>query len=326
MGEGGAVERTSDSTKQMYNGAMVQPSLFNTAKLKKTIDQQIEIKTPIPQATVLGTLPAYHLYLKSGGYSLYTADDFAGDIKKLGLYVHAKEVAQISPIDLQQWIVFLASSTGEQLKAKTVSRKVAAVKNYFHWLRDLNIVPVDPSAQLITKRITSPLPNVLYEDECQQLLRVASADPRAYLLILLLLETGLKKAELFTLKVGHFDFSDQFNPIVWIKHEGKKAVKNRKLQLPAAIIPVFAAYQAQYAIQDQVFPYTPRMIEYILNASAAQAGITKPVTAQILRDTCAVRLLNRGKSIEYVLQKLGLSPSTWEDAKEKYLRLTAPAL
>lgn len=305
---------------------MVQPSLFDATKLKKTIDQQIEIKSPMPQATVLETLPAYHLYLKSGGYSIYTADDFTGDLKKLGLYVPAKAVSQISPVDLQQWIVFLAAQTGEHLKAKTVSRKVAAVRNYFQWLRGLNVVAVDPSAQLITKRITSPLPDILYEEECQRLLRAASPNVRAYILILLLLETGLKKAELFTLKVAHFDFSDQFNPIVWIKHEGKKAVKNRKLQLPMAIIPVFEAYQSHYVIQDQVFPYTPRTIEYILKASAAQAGITKKVTAQILRDTCAVRLLARGKPIDYVLKKLGLNPSTWEDAKKKYLRLTAPAL
>lgn len=311
----------------VYTGGMDQPSLFDTTKLGKGIAQQpLDIKLPTPQSTVLETLPVYYMFLKSGTYSPYTADDFTGDIKKLGIYLPQNAVATISLGDLRQWIRFLASPTGEGLKAKTVSRKVAAVKNYFQWLRGSGVLQADPTDWLITKRITSPLPNILYEAECQRLLATASTDPRAYLLILLLLETGLKKEELFTLRVEHFDFSDKYNPVVWVKHEGKKAAKDRKLQLPAAIVLVFSEYRSVYNIYDVLFPYTHRMIEYILTAMGARAGINKKVTAQILRDTCAVQLVTRGTPIELVLKKLGLNPSTWEDAKEKYLKLTALAI
>jgi integrase/recombinase XerD len=48
----------------------------------------------------------------------------------------------------------------------------------------------------------------------------------------------------------------------------------------------------------------------------------KRVSAQILRDTCAVRQLRRGEGIERVLQRLGLSETTWEDAKVKYEKLS----
>ena len=306
---------------------MDQPALFPIPKLGKVVvPPQFPIKPPTAQSTVLETLPAYYTYLTSGDYSAYTADDFTGDLKKLGMYTGGKAVSRISVFDLQHWVSVLAAPTGEQLQAKTVSRKVAAIKNYFQWLKSINVLQADPSAQMMTPRITSPLPNVLYEAECQRLLAAASRDPRAYLLIFLLLETGLKKEELFLLRVEQFDFSDKYNPVLWVKHEGKKAAKNRTLQLPATIAPVFDEYQSAYTIHDRVFPYTPRLIEYILSAMAARAGITKKVTAQILRDTCAVRLLRRGTPIERVLKKLGLNPSTWEDAKEKYLKLTAPAL
>ena len=40
-----------------------------------------------------------------------------------------------------------------------------------------------------------------------------------------------------------------------------------------------------------------------------------------MRDTCAVRQLKRGEGIERVLQRLGLSETTWEDAKIKYANL-----
>jgi integrase/recombinase XerD len=50
--------------------------------------------------------------------------------------------------------------------------------------------------------------------------------------------------------------------------------------------------------------------------------VKKRVSAQILRDTCAVRQIKRGEPIERVLLRLGLSETTWEDAKVKYEKLT----
>ena len=142
----------------VYNGSMEQPSLFDTTKLGKLVVQpQLAIKLPTPQSTVLETLPAYYAYLKSGDYSAYTVDDFTGDIKKLGLYLPKKAVATVSLVDLRQWIRFLASPTGEQLQAKTVSRKVAAVKNYFQWLKNSRVLQADPTVWLLTQRITLAL-------------------------------------------------------------------------------------------------------------------------------------------------------------------------
>jgi site-specific recombinase XerD len=74
---------------------------------------------------------------------------------------------------------------------------------------------------------------------------------------------------------------------------------------------------------DMLFPYTPRFIEMLLADTAKKAGVQKKVTAGILRDTFVVRSLKRGEGIEVVLKKIGLSEATWEDAKEKYLRLSA---
>ena len=93
-------------------------------------------------------------------------------------------------------------------------------------------------------RVSSPLPEILFETECAALLTTASHDPRTYLLFLLFLETGIKLEELFALKVSHFDFSNRYAPEMHIKHTGKKEKKSRKLKLPIDIIPVFNDYVA----------------------------------------------------------------------------------
>jgi integrase len=145
--------------------------------------------------------------------------------------------------------------------------------------------------------VTSPLPDILFENECQQLITAASTDPRTYLLLLLLLETGLKKEELFALTITHFDFSNRYAAELWVKHTGKKVKKDRKLKLPPEMVPVFTDYVRQYHITDILFPYTPRLIEMLLTDIAKKAGVQKKVTADILRDTCVVRSLNRGSRL-----------------------------
>jgi integrase/recombinase XerD len=284
------------------------------------------IQPPAGEKTVLQTLTAYYAYLRDGGYSQYTPDDFTGDVKKFGVFLKDKPLKDITTRDIQSWITLLKTPApkGEGLTAKTVSRKLTALSNYFTWLAQQGVVAskANPMLDIANRRIAAPLPEVLFETEAKQLLAAASSDPRTYLVVSLLLETGLKLEELFALRVSHFDFSDQYSPEVSIRHTGRKEKKSRTLKLPVSIVPVFSDYISRYQVTDALFPYTQRFIRYLISETAAKAGIKKRVSAQILRDTCAVRQLRRGEGIERVLQRLGLSETTWEDAKAKYMKLS----
>jgi site-specific recombinase XerD len=285
----------------------------------------VELQAPSGDKTVIQTLPAYYTYLSSGGFSKYTPDDFTGDMKKFGIYLKDKKVQDISDKDIQSWVSFLKapSPRGERLSAKTVSRKLTALSNYFQWLVGNEVISADknPMLNIANFRVSSPLPEILFETECTALLTTASSDPRTYLLYLLFLETGIKLEELFALKVSHFDFSNRYAPEMHIKHTGKKEKKSRKLKLPVELIPVFNDYVTGYKVDDVLFPYTPRFVRYLITETAEKAGVKKKVSAQILRDTCAIRQLRRGEGIERVLQRLGLSETTWEDARVKYEKL-----
>jgi site-specific recombinase XerC len=96
----------------------------------------IDIQAPAADRTVIQTLPAYYTYLQGGGFSRYTPDDFIGDLKKFGVFQKDKRIKEINTKDIQAWISFLKtpSPKGEGLSAKTVSRKLTALGNYFQWL------------------------------------------------------------------------------------------------------------------------------------------------------------------------------------------------
>ncbi len=299
-----------------------QASLFDQRKYRGIAGRAHQIELPAGDHSVVKTLPAYYAYLQSGGYSTYTPADFTSDIKKFGAFVKNKPLASIQTTDIQQWIGALKKT----MTAKTVSRKLAALNNYFVWLEGQGVVTHTPMQSIMRTRVTSPLPEVLFEQEARQLRVAASRDPRAYLLVLLLLETGMKKAELFTLKTTHFDFSDAYAPEVWIKHTGKQVAKDRKLKLPPEIVSVFRDYVQRYSITDTLFPYTPRLVELVLADTGERAGLQKKVTASLLRDTFVVLSIKRGGKLEDVLKKIGLTEATWDDARKKYVKLTAAGL
>ena len=180
-----------------------QPSLFDRRKCSGVLPQAYQIEPPGAEHTVLQTLPAYYAYLQSGQYSQYTPDDFTSDVKRFGLFVKDKTIQRIHTVDVQQWLGTLKQT----MTNKTISRKRSALNNYFTWLVRAKVLSVNPVQAIPYRRVTSPLPDILFENECKRLLSAASSDPRTYLLLLLLLETGLKKAELLHLKLTHFDCS-----------------------------------------------------------------------------------------------------------------------
>ena len=64
-------------------------------------------------------------------------------------------------VDIQQRI-------GELLKVvqeKTVSRKISALTNYFQWLMKEKALQVNPAETIRSLRVTSPLPDILFEEE-----------------------------------------------------------------------------------------------------------------------------------------------------------------
>ncbi len=301
-----------------------QLPLFQRKSFAAVLTQGAAMPSPTAQSSVLATLPAYFAYLQSQGYSPYTPADFCSDVKKFGLFVRHKTLEEIAVHDIREWLSLL--QTHEKMTAKTLSRKVSAIRNYFTWLVSENVLVANPALTIPHHKVFSPLPEVLFEEECRRLLASVSGNCRTYLLVLLLLETGMKIEELMELKVSCIDTSNQYAPEIWIKHTARKVKKDRKLKLPGEVIPVLRDYVSDYGVSDRLFPYTARFVRLLLTSAGEDAGVHKRVSAQMLRDTCAVRCIKAGEPIEAVLRKLGLSEKTWEDAREKYLKLTGRAL
>ena len=105
-----------------------------------------------------------------------------------------------------------------------------------------------------------------------------------------MLTTGIKKSETLGIKLEHIELDAPNGPQVFIKYAAPaNRYKERKLTLPDDWIPAYQEYLAQYQPdQEKLFPWSPRRLEYLLEDIGNEAGLTKHLSFDMCRWTCAL--------------------------------------
>lgn len=288
----------------------------------------------------------YRSYLEQQGKSLNTIKAFLGDIRLLQRHLSEKHenppLGKISSDMLNEYLHWLCHERKNDkgvvigCKPKSYARRVTSLKSFFGWLYAENILPTNPAAAVIQRSARAPLPRILTDAEVERLQNIArdmlwsprKPDARPYLLILMLLQTGLKKNEVMSLQLSDIDLSNQREPTLMVRYtDPRYAHKERKLFLGPAFTPVYKQYLRKYKPETHVFECSPRNLEYVLSDLAETAGMDKSVISfEILRWTSAVRAYRFGTKPEALRQKMGLSPISWRETFDKIKKLASPGL
>jgi integrase/recombinase XerD len=287
------------------------------------------------ESSLAAAMGAFHGHMVRQGFSDNTIKAFLADLRLLGKYVGPnKPIGQIGQADLEQFLTWMRSDRGVPCSPKSFARRMTTLKVFFSWLGETGAIPGDPAAPLIHQHPSTPLPEILYDNQIgallgatRDLLWAQKPDARPYLLASLLLQTGIKKSECMEIRPEHIDFSNQQAPVLYVRYEDpRKTLKERKLALGPAFTPVYRQYLREYNPQDRLFDCTARNLEYVLEDAAHLAGIAGGVSFEQLRWTCAVRDYRNGMQSDQLRQKLGLSHISWRETLPKIQRLARPAL
>ena len=74
---------------------------------------------------------------------------------------------------------------------------------------------------------------------------------------------------------------------------------------------------------DQVFAWSPRRLEYLLEDISVEAGLTKHLSFDMCRWTAALTDWTAGMEPEKIRQKLGISKIQWREIRMKLQKLAA---
>ena len=295
---------------------------------------EIALPPPLRADSSLETAgKAFDEYMLRKGFSENTIKAFRNDLKIFTEYAGADtKLMSISTRDLDEYLEWLQSGRGKPCSAKTLTRRITTLKVFFGWLYGVGILGSDPAEPVIQQSARTPLPTILRDDEVNRVVRAAQdylwdrprADARPYLLVSLLLQTGMKKAECANLLISDIEASHQSSPSVRIQYaDERNSHKNRTLTLHPNIVPPLKQYLEQYKPSTHLFECTPRNLEYVLRDVGERAGIRSgQVGFETLRWTAAVIDYRHGLPEEQLRQKLGLSKISWRETREKIHQLT----
>jgi site-specific recombinase XerD len=282
------------------------------------------------QTPLVPAINTWEIYLNDQGRSPYTVKAFLSDIRLMTKFFPPdRSLGAISTNDLNNFLRWMENERGVPCSPKTLARRITSLKSFFRWLHQYGVILVDPAEKVVQKSVLSPIPEVLSHAEQESILlaadryrRKTKPDARPYTLLYLILTTGIKKSECLGIHLNHIDLEAQDGSLVFIRYASPtNRYKERKLSLAEDWIPVYQEYLNQYAPVDQLFPWSPRRLEYLLEDIGEDAGLTKHLSFDMCRWTYALNEYLRGVELDKIRQNLGVSKIQWREVHMKLRQL-----
>lgn len=221
------------------------------------------------------------------------------------------DVASVTPSDIRAWMLWL-NNNGDG--ARTMRRKVQAVRSFYKWLMRQGVVTSSPAAAVEMARIPKRLPSMVRETSVDSLLD-SDIDMddfeqvRNRLIVMMLYETGMRRAELIGLRDANVDTGK-----MELKVHGKRD-KDRIIPFGTELAQWIDSYRRlrdQQAVGcDRFFvrptgePLYPMLVYRVVKELLSQVGVSSKRSPHVLRHTFATAMLNNGASLNSVKELLG---------------------
>lgn len=269
-------------------------------------------------------------YLRSEGKTQNTLTSFRSDMNLVCQFLgDDRPLGKIMTSHLEEFLHWLEFGRGIPCSRKSYARRVTTLKVFFKWLKEEKVRKDDPAIKIVQRSGPAPLQPVLSDPEIDQLVNESNRmrtgkkpDSRPYVLLRLLLETGIKKSEASRLTVHDIEQRDTDSPTILVKHKRQNVYKDRRLPVPPEWVGSLDEYLEQYEPKDdQIFDCTPRNLEYVLTDLAKAAGVETRVSFETLRWTSAVLDYRKGMDMDDLREKMGLSEISWRETSQKIIKL-----
>lgn len=288
---------------------------------------EVHITTSTP---FLPAILAWEVFLQDQGKSPYTVKAFTGDLNLVSSYFPPdKKIGDVTTNDLNNFLSWLENGRGVPCSPKSYARRITSIKAFFRWLHKYGILLVDPAEKIIQKSVISPLPEVLTSEEQNLILEEAekmrsgsNPDARSYTLVKLLLDTAIKKGECLGININHLELDTPGDAILFVRYANpQNRYKERKISLSDEWVQAYREYLEQYKPTEQLFPWSPRRLEYLLEDLSNAAGFEKHLSFDMCRWTSALNDWKSGMEHEKIRQKMGISKIQWREISAKLRKL-----
>ena len=245
-----------------------------------------------------------------------TVETYLSDLNFFKSYLDREgigDTGELSPLLLRDWEVELLESG---LKSRSVTRKMASLRAWNKFLRKQKIYEKDLFTKITSLKTPKRLPVFFRESEMETALETENIfagdfeGVRNKLIIELLYVTGMRRAELISLKDSSVDLQNGF-----VKVFGKRS-KERIVPIESDTRQMIENYillrnEKVDNKTDRLFvtlkgnAVYPMLVERVVKTYMSLVSNADKVSPHVLRHTFATHLLNNGADINAIKELLG---------------------
>lgn len=234
----------------------------------------------------------------------------------------SSESSCMSKNTLDQFITILH----KQYKPKTVKRKIASLKAFFHYMEYQELIDENPFAKLdIHFREPKLLPKTIPFHSIQKFLSTLYKEKelaaseyqlhcsiRDIAVIELLFATGMRISELCSLQPSDIDLESK-NILIYGKGSKERILQLGNQEVISALILYQQTFQEDIAACGYFFvnrlkhKLSDQSVRFMINRYTELAGISQHITPHMFRHSFATLMLEQDVDIRYIQQMLGHS-------------------
>lgn len=248
-------------------------------------------------------------YLKRKGKAKSTLIAYQNDLKQLSESNLNKSVVDFNEADIKHGLSFLQSTYS--LSAKTVSRKLNSIRTFYKFLEEKKYIKQNPTSKITHPKFRIKKQRFLSKQEYLALREISRENPKIYMIIEFLLQTGVRIGELSRIKVkdvtlvrdGGYIYVEKFasNPErkVPVNNKLNSALKDYLSKMKVSKKPTAPLFATKTGRSIEVRNIRGSIDRFISKAKIKNACVND------LRNTFIVVQLNNGISISRLAEMVG---------------------
>lgn len=239
------------------------------------------------------------------------------DLTKFIKYLRTNKITSLDKVEEKDLEKYIKELNYNGFKSATVSRNIASLKAFFHYLNNEGVLSNDPTKSLKSPKIEKKIPEILTTDEVFALLEQPSGDSpkeiRDKAMLELLYATGIRVSELINLETS--DVNLKTSSILCRDGSKSRTIPYGKKAKDALTRYLEGAREAIVDNKESTILFAncsgQKMSRQgfwkLIKHYAKKAGIESDITPHTLRHSFAAHLVENGADLRSVQEMLGHS-------------------
>jgi integrase/recombinase XerC len=251
--------------------------------------------------------------------SQHTLTAYAKDLEQFKEFLEKTyQLQDLAKADFRMIRGWAVSMVEAELHHRSVNRKLATLRSFYGYLLRCKAITINPMLRVSSLKTDKPLPQFVEEKSLQLLFDEITfpldfEGTRDRLVLELLYGTGMRLAELITLRDGDVNVYDQT-----LRVFGKRS-KERVVPIYKGLVEMIKQYQQcrneqfpnppdqSLILTNKGEPVYPVLIQRIVKKYLSAVTSLQKRSPHILRHTFATHLLNNGADLNSIKDLLGHS-------------------